>query len=215
MSNLLQQAVADRLALGVVDARKIIDIEHQNGDAALARRGPFHLLLQDLQQPLPVRQRGERIVVGEIADSRFALAQLILSLLGAHQELDALRQQHGIDSFGREVGGARIVGALYGLHVVETGLHQDWNMARTRQRPQCLADLEAVHARHDHVENHAVGGMQMKLAHRTLAVRCRGDVKARDLQRTAHEQSRAGIVVDHQHGGGEIILIVGLIHWIL
>jgi len=88
-------------------------------------------------------------------------------------------------------------------------------MARTRQRAQCAADLEAVHARHDHIENHAVGGIQMKLAHRTLAVGGRGNVKACDLQRTAHEQPRAGIVVDHQHGGGGIILIVGLIHRIL
>jgi len=45
---------------GIVDAGEVIDIEHQHGDAALTRRGPFHLLLEDLQQALPVRQRGER-----------------------------------------------------------------------------------------------------------------------------------------------------------
>ncbi len=156
MRDLLQQHIAHRLSLRVVDAGEIVDVEHQHGEPALPRLGPRDLLLQYLQQPLAIRQRRQRVVVGEVAHARLALAQLILSLFGSHQEFDALREQHGVDALGGEIGGSRIVGAVDRLHVIEAGLHQYGHVTALRQCAQRAAHVETAHARHDHVENHAI-----------------------------------------------------------
>src|SRR5580692_4224541 len=94
------RATQSLMSLGVVDAGEVVDGEHQHGEAALPGRRPRDLLLQYLQQALAVGQRGERIVVGQVADPRFALAQLVLGLLCPDQELDALSEQHRVDALG-------------------------------------------------------------------------------------------------------------------
>ncbi len=215
MGDLFQEHVAHCLALRVVDAGEVVDIEHQNRKPALPRQGPRDLPLQYLQQAPPVGQSGERVVVGEIAHARLALAQLVLSLLGAHQEFDALRQQHGIDSLGREVGCARVVRAFHGLHVIEACLHQYRHVAALRQCTQCAAHLEAAHTRHDDIEHHAIRGMLAKLPERGLAIDRRDDAEARHFQRRADQQSGAGVVVDDQYRGQSDGLQFRCVHWVL
>ncbi len=212
MRDFLQQHVAHRLPLRVVDPRKIVDVEHQDGQAALARRGPCDLLFQYLQQALPIGQSGERVVVGEIAHARLTLSQLILSLFGSHQEFDALREQHGVDALGREVRGPRVVCAVDRLHVVEAGLHQYRHMTAIRQFAQCAAHVEAVHPRHDHVEHDAIHGLLAKSAQRSRAVGRRDDAKSRHFQCSPDQQPCAGIVVDDQHCRRNDGLIFGCIH---
>ena len=70
VGDVLQKGISHGLALGVVDSRKIIHIEHQYRDAALAGRRPRDVLLQHLQQSDAVGQRRERIVVRRHARAR-------------------------------------------------------------------------------------------------------------------------------------------------
>ena len=70
--DLFQQRVARCRAVGIVDAREIVDVEHQHRHAAAAAPRPFDLLVEDLAQPLPVGQSGKRIVVSEVAHPRLA-----------------------------------------------------------------------------------------------------------------------------------------------
>ena len=62
------------------------------------------------------------------------------------------------------------------------------------------ADIEAVHARHDHVEHHAIRRMRAKLVERARPSAAVIDAKSRHLQRAADQQAGAGIVVDDEYG---------------
>jgi hypothetical protein len=213
--NLRQQHIAHRLSLRVVDPGEIVDVEHQHGEAALPRRGPRDLLFQYLQQSLPIRQRSQRVVIGKVAHPRFAFAQLILCLLGAHQEFDPLGQQHRIDALGGKIRGSRVVGAIHRLHVIETGLHQYGHVAAFRECAQRPTHVKAVHAGHDHVEHHAVGGLLAELLQRRDPVdRCRY-IEARHFQGGPDQQPCAGIIVDDQNRCRNDELVLECVHCVL
>ena len=62
-----------------------------------------------------------------------------------------------------------------------------------------LAGLVAVHRRHFHVHEHGVAGAGFDRRHRRGAVGGLGNQESRALQRAAHQQPRAGVVVDDEY----------------
>ena len=88
-------------------------------------------------------------------------------------------------------------------------------MAAIRQLAQRDARVEAVHARHYHVENDAVGGLRLESIDSGRPVGGRCDAKAGHLERRAKQQPRARIVVDDEHRGGLIRIVVESIHRVL
>jgi hypothetical protein len=81
-------------------------------------------------------------------------------------------------------------------------------MTVVRQSTQGAAHVEAVHARHDHVEYHTIRRMLAESSQRGRAIGRGDDAKARHFQGGADQQSRAGVVIHHQHRGWND----GLIH---
>ena len=199
LRDVLQQHVAERVAEGVVDAREVVEVQHQDRDSALPRCHPADHLLDELREALAVRQTRERIVVGEIPHASFAGAQLVLRLLGAHQELDALGEQHWIHALRGEVRGPRGIRRIHGLHVVETGLHEDGQVTASGHRADRRTHRITGEPGHDDVEHHAIAGLGPALRQSRLAVRGRPDAKPDKLQCGSHEQKRRRIIVHHQH----------------
>src|SRR5208282_6398617 len=99
------------------------------------------------------------------------------------------------------VGGARLVGLLDRLQIVEPGRHQDRHVVRVAALPELAAELEAVHARHYHVGNeHFRTGFLIGLE-RLDAVAALDDGEAVLLERLAHEEAHGRVVVDDQDDG--------------
>ena len=214
IGDFLKKHIAHGGALRVVDAGEIIDIEHQYGDSTLPRHRPLHVLLENLQQSLAVGQRGQRIVIGEVAHARLALAQLVLRLFRPHQEFHALGEEHWIDAFRGEIRRARVVGTVDRIHVVEAGLHQDGYVSAFGKSAQGAAHVEPAHAGHHHVENDAVDGVQAKLLQGARPIRGEGNAKSRHFQCRPEQQACSGIVVDDEYASGHMRLVFKGVHWI-
>ena len=153
-----------------------------------------------LQQTLPVGQSGQRIVVRQVAHPRLALAQLVLGLLGPHQELDPLREQHRIDAFGGEIGGAGVVGA-----VAPTPCRPGWSASISARGGSRAARASARHTSKPLMPGMTTSsttqsaGSARNALQRAPAVGGGDDAKSRHLQCGAHQQPGAGIVVDDEH----------------
>ena len=99
-----QQLVAKRVTQHIVDMLEAVNIQHQDGHAALVRvgtacAGGLDLLLHRFAKARPVRQAGQAVPIGQRAD---------LVLLRA--DVDA----HGVKSFSQATDLVVAVGVLHG-----------------------------------------------------------------------------------------------------
>jgi hypothetical protein len=100
-----------------------------------------------------VTEPGESLRVREL---RFASAQVVRHALAAQEIAHAMAKNRRVDRLGEEVGGACVIRAFDRRDVVQPGHHQDGNVLATLGRANGRAHLEAVHARHLHVQEHHV-----------------------------------------------------------
>ena len=76
LGHFLQQQVAHVMAQRVVQRLEVVQIDKQQGATAVVARKRRHLSLQPVAQQAPVRQSGQRVVKGEVANFIFGrLAQ--------------------------------------------------------------------------------------------------------------------------------------------
>ena len=76
----LQHLVADRVAVAIVDALEAVEVEQEDGVRAARRGGELRRHVERLEQHAAVRQAGQRILHGELAQ----LAHLGRQRVGAH-----------------------------------------------------------------------------------------------------------------------------------
>ena len=74
--HLLQQFVADMVAQGVVHVLEAVEVDKQDGQLFGAARGAQQGVLQAVVEQQAVRQRGERIVVGQVVELFLRLLDL-------------------------------------------------------------------------------------------------------------------------------------------
>ena len=66
-----QQAVADRMAQGVVDLLEIVQVEEENARLQVVAAGDGERLIRAVDPQTPVGQAGKHVIVGEVVDVRF------------------------------------------------------------------------------------------------------------------------------------------------
>ena len=78
--HLQQQGIAPVVAAGFVHRLEVVQVQHQQGAAAVVARAGGQRLLQPVHQQAAVGQAGERVVVGQLVDlflGSLALAQVL------------------------------------------------------------------------------------------------------------------------------------------
>ena len=103
LGDLLQHAVAEAVAEGVVDGLEVVDVDEQQREALLAA-GARQRARQVRRELAAVGQLGERIVVGQVMQLARALGDVALEfrLVGAQlrfRMLDAIG--HGVEGVGQ------------------------------------------------------------------------------------------------------------------
>ena len=131
-----------------------------------------------------------------------ALFELLHQPAAANQILHAVAQQVPVDGLREEVRRAGLVGLVDRGDVVAAGDHHDRQVRAARARADFLARLVAVHLRHLDVHEHGVAFAGFDGRHRGGSVGRLGNQEATALERAAHEQARAGVVVDDQYVDG-------------
>ena len=105
-------------------------------------------------------QRGAPVAPARHESQQFALARLAAVELGLELErrAHARDQLDAVDRLGDVVGGAGDEGVGQAVHVVERRHHDDGEIDVARIVADARAGLDAVHLRHDDVEQHEVDG---------------------------------------------------------
>ena len=146
------------------------------------------------------QQVGQGIEHGALA--AFAFFELLHQPSAAHQVLHAMAEQVPVDGLREKVRRACLVGMVDRGHVVASRDHHDRQVGAARQRADQLARVVAVHRRHFHVHEHGIAGAGLDGRHGRGAIRRLGNHKAGTLERAAHQQARAGVVVDDEYVDG-------------
>ena len=110
-------------------------------------------------------------------------------------------QQLGpVDRLGEEVVGARVERRLVRPEIAERRQEEDRRVAAAGQRADAAAGLEAVHARHDDVEQHQVGAPLLEAGQPALAAVGQDGAVAGRQQVPLGDLAVLEVVVDDQDG---------------
>ena len=131
-----------------------------------------------------------------------AHAQFVGHHLQARQRAHARDQRHVGDRLGEEIVGAGFQAAHAVGRLVERGHHDDRNMMGRRVRLELAADLEAVHVRHHHVEQHDVAFGALAQRQRLGPASGGGDVEIFRRQPRFQQLHIGRDVVDDKNAGG-------------
>ena len=99
----------------------------------------------------------QRIGNAEAARGQRAVAQFVRHRFQPHQAAHARKQRGIVERLGQEVVGPGVQPLQPVAGLVERRHHDDGNMGRRRLALEAATDIEAVHARHHHVQQDDVG----------------------------------------------------------
>ena len=140
-----------------------------------------------------VRERGAAVLE---LDQR--IAQLLLGLVRADQELRAVGEQLRIDRLAQEVARASRERAFDHAGAVEPGGEHDRRARSGGQMPDRLAQRDAVAPGQLGIDQHERGTNSRQLSQRTTGATDIDHVEIRSAQRLGGEASSRGIRIDHQ-----------------
>ena len=136
-----------------------------------------------------------------LPELRVALFQVLERLGGAEHVTHPVDLDGPVERLGGELRGARLVGAMDGLHVVQAGDHEDRGVGPGDGGADPAARFEAVHLRHHDVHHDDLGPARLEkldglppgfgLLHQ----------EPRVLQRVAGQNERGFVVIDDQDKG--------------
>jgi len=127
-----------------------------------------------------------------------AFLQFNKSPAGTQQVIDMIAEGGPVDRLGEEVGSAGGKGAADRVRIVEAGHHRHGQAPALRPFAQFSQGGEAVHARHEHIEQHGIRLPQVDSVERRHAVFGLLHGKSRLLQGFAHQQAHGRIVIHDQ-----------------
>src|SRR5471032_1184365 len=180
------------MAQVVVDVLEAVQVHEQHGQLVLVGLGQGDALRQLLEEQRAVRQAGQHVVVGQVADA-------LLGAVGLDDAAHPLRQHGVVDGLGNIVAGAGRERALDRGIVLQRGDHQHRDRCAARHILQARAGGETVHHRHHGVHQDHVGLASFEHGQRLHAVGRLLDAEAVALQGVAQGAAGAAVVVDHQH----------------
>ena len=64
----LEHPVAEGMPMALIDRLEVVEVEGDQGDSLPLQCGPLQLAAQDLLEPSVVRELGERVGLGEVAE---------------------------------------------------------------------------------------------------------------------------------------------------
>ncbi len=160
--------------------------------------------------PFPVAQPGQALGVGQVLPAAAQLVVGPVELLqqgsGAQHVAQPAADDGPLDGLGGEIGGARVVGTLDGVQVVQAGGHHH----RYRETPgvgaDAPADLETVQVGEVHVQHHQVGAVALERLQGGAAVLGGDHPEALLPQGGFRNEAGRGVVVHHQQArrGGTV-----------
>ena len=131
-----------------------------------------------------------------------AAAQQLLPRAGGPQQVpQAPFEQAPLRCLHEKVVGARAVGPVDRLFVVQAGEHQHRYMLQSGQGPQALASLKAVQVRHQGVQHHDIRYRGVQVPQSSTARGKLGDHEAATPQRHGCHHEVHLVIVDEQHRG--------------
>ena len=149
---------------------------------------------------------GDRLAGGifeaDLARRDGAHAQLVGHHLEPHQRTDAGDQHEVGRRLGEEIVGAGVEAAHAVARLVERGHHDHRNVLGRRIGLEAAADLEAVHVRHHHVEQHEIAFGALAERQRLGAARRAHHVEIFGGEPRLEQAQVGRHVVDHQDTGG-------------
>ena len=135
----------------------MVQVDKQQGGIGIQASTAFQYARELFIEAAPVRQAGERVVVGEVAESVLLPLQRIEGVARSQHVLNIAPQQGPVDRLGLVLGGPRLESGVDGLAVVRTSHNHDGYGFALRQLANSFADFQAGHTRHFHVQEYQVG----------------------------------------------------------
>ena len=209
-----QHLVADRVAVGVVHALEVVDVEHQHRQRLLEAVGCCPGLGERAHAGAAVGQAGEqvghrRVFEAAIADRQLGgeLLQLGPVALPGLQQLHVMpggaqagTQRAHVDRLGQEVIHAGLEGLGDFFFGVEAGEHDQVDRLPPLGGAQRARELEAAEPGHQPVGDDDLGlGLDGERERLGAGAGTHHRMAERVAQHGFHDGARGGIVVDQQH----------------
>ena len=190
-----------------------VPVEHLDhlidGERLRERREPAEVSEEDGPGQRLGRDRGSAVgAVEQRADDRLrhepgedaphALLFQVVQQLAVQPRVHPRAQDHRIERLGQEVLGAHLDAPDHALGVVDAADHDHRQMAQRVVALDALEHLDAVHARHDQVQQDDVGWVFGEHGERGGAVTGRGRPMPLVFEGGGEESTVQRVVVDHQ-----------------
>ena len=162
--DLAQAFVAGRVAVGVVEGLEVVDVGEHEGDRSLLAPRAAQLAKEVQVEPAPVGEPGEAVLLRQAREPFVGLAQfqrdrheLAPHVVQPAHRADLGLEHHRAHGLGEVVVAARLDAAREVRVVLHRGEEDDRDPVLAAQLADAPHDLEAVQARHLHVDQHQVG----------------------------------------------------------
>ena len=191
----------EQAGIGIgLDIDRMLAGEH-GGDALIGRGA----IVDDQDAAVP-SHLGDRFALraldADVARRQRAHAQLVGHQFEARKRTHARDQRHVGDRLGEEIVGPGLEAAHPIGRLVERGDHHHRDVVRRQPGLEAAADLEAVHVRHHHVEQHDVALRALADRERLRAAHGGEDVEIFGGEPRLQQLDVGRHVVDDENAGG-------------
>ncbi len=168
--NFHQQAVTARVADRVIDALEVVEVDEHQCRHRLVPAGALQDAAELFVEAAPVRQAGQRVKIGEVAEAVFLALEDIESFARAQHVLHIAAEQGPVDRLGLVLRGAGTESLVDRFPVVRAGHDHDRHTFALGHGANAAAYLEAAHAGHLDIEEYQVGPLAHEAVQRLMPV---------------------------------------------
>ena len=197
--NFHQQAVAAPVTDRIVDAFEVIQIDEQQRRVGARAFAAFEHAAQLLAETAPIRQAGQGIVVGQVAQAIFLALENAEGVARTQHVLHIAPQQRPVQGFDLVLGGAGAEAFVNRLVIVRAGDNRDRHVFALGHGADAAADFQTADARHFDIQQNEVGTLAHEGVEGRMTVLGFRNEHILGLQTLSGQQAHVHVVVGNEN----------------